>query len=51
MRKIDWCEGRLKLAYIENKNVGENNLDTTDRKHLYKRGNRIQENLRNNISI
>ena len=28
MHKIDWCEGGLQLAYIANKNVGENDLNT-----------------------
>ena len=27
MRKIDWCEGGLKLADIITKNVGENDLN------------------------
>ena len=28
VHKIDWCEGDLKLSDIENRNVGENNLNT-----------------------
>ena len=28
MNKIDWCEGGLKLADIEAKNVGYNDLNT-----------------------
>ena len=28
MHKIGWCEGGLKLAYIDNKNIGENYLTT-----------------------
>ena len=27
MRKVDWCEGGLKLADIATKNVGENDLN------------------------
>ena len=27
MRKIEWCEVGLKLAHIETKNVGENDLN------------------------
>ena len=27
MYKIDWCEGDLKLVYIVNKNVSENDLN------------------------
>ena len=27
MYKIDWCEGGLKLDYIETRNVGENDLN------------------------
>ena len=26
MHKIDWCEGNLKLADIDTKNVGDNDL-------------------------
>ena len=29
MRKIDWCDGGLQLAYIATNNFVENNLNTS----------------------
>ena len=59
--KNNWCEGGLKLSDIATRNVGDNYLNprmkhimvglTTDREHLYKRGDRIEDSLWNKTSI
>ena len=51
--KIDWCEVCLKLTDMATNNVGDNDLNTimkyimvfltTEREHLYNRGDRIQD--------
>ena len=53
MKNIDSCNGVLKKSYISTNNVNENDLNTiikyimvkltTDREHLYKRGDRMQD--------
>ena len=55
MHRIYWFEGGLQFAEIAAKNVVQNDLNTmvkgqtTDREHLYKRGDRRLKIMWNNV--